>query len=124
MGYYFSTYNKRFQLYFGDYNGPRVALKEGMVFDLGLEFDIPDGPLQGDIRITTSPNTYNWETGHYTAEDHQRTTAPPWRWNRRLQSLCKPIYADGTRDRIPHHHHQRTQRLGLPIQIRQTQPLN
>ncbi|WP_157498198.1 DUF6443 domain-containing protein [Formosa sp. Hel1_33_131] len=68
LGYYFSTHNKRFQLYFGDYNGPRVALKEGMVFDLGLEFDIPDGPLQGDIRITTSPNTYNWETGHYTAK--------------------------------------------------------
>ena len=44
---------------FGDYNGPRVALKEGMVFDLGLEFDIPDGPLEGTIRI--SPPLLNTE---------------------------------------------------------------
>ncbi|MDB9954023.1 DUF6443 domain-containing protein [Flavobacteriaceae bacterium] len=68
LGYYFSTYDKKFRLYFGDHTGPKVALKQGMVFDLGLDFDIPDGPLQGDIRITTSPNTYNWESGHYTAE--------------------------------------------------------
>ena len=68
LGYYFSTYNKRFQLYFGDYNGPRVALKEGMVFDLGLEFDIPDGPLQGRYPYYHQSQLLNWETGHYTAE--------------------------------------------------------
>ena len=104
LGYYFSTHNKRFQLYFGDYNGPRVALKEGMVFDLGLDFDIPDGPLQGAIRITTSPNYLQLGNRTLHRRDHRWTTPPTWRWNRRLQSLCKPIYADGTRDRIPYHH--------------------
>ena len=55
-------------LYFGDSSGPKVPLKTGeMVFDLGLDFNIPDGPLEGAIRITTSEGSNTWEAGHYSA---------------------------------------------------------
>ena len=68
LGYYFSTYDKKMYLYFGDSSGPKVPLKTGeMVFDLGLDFNIPDGPLEGAIRITTSEGSNTWEAGHYSA---------------------------------------------------------
>jgi len=68
FGYSFFALQQRMYFYSGIYSDAQVPLNtETMVFDLGLDFDIPNGPIPGSIRITTSANSHNWEADHYTA---------------------------------------------------------